>query len=151
MSRQTTMFNAFTGMSPFEKRALVNFIRKNAGIASSIAIQEALDYALKRKPSFGGFIVTAYENHQLIGAIVVNQTGMEGYNPNNICVFVAIDHDFEEKEEVLRQLMSKAISYSNGDIAMHIEPDNPALQLYQNMGFRAQYLELRLDKERAIA
>jgi ribosomal-protein-alanine N-acetyltransferase len=151
MSRKTTMFNAFTGMGLLEKRALVNFIRENSGVASSNAIQEALDYALKRKPSFGGFVVTAHENHQLIGAIVVNQTGMEGYNPNNICVFVAIDHSFEHKEEVLCQLMGKAISYTNGDIAMHIEPDNPTLQLYQKMGFKAQYLELRLDKEPAIA
>ncbi len=151
MSSQTTMYNAFTGISPFEKNALVDFLCENTGGAARHDVQEALDYALKRKPSFGGFIVAVTENRRLLGAIVVNQTGMEGYSPNNICVFIAIAKDCPRQEIVLQQLMHKAIGHANGDIAMHIEPDHPALPLYQKMGFRAQYLELRLDKGRAIA
>lgn len=151
MSRQTTTYNAFTGMSPLEKNALVDFICENAGGASRRDVQEALDYALKRKPSFGGFIITVSENKRLLAAIVVNQTGMEGYNPNNICVYIAVAKKCAQQEAVLQQLMHQAIRHAHGDIAMHIEPDHPALPLYKNMGFRAQYLELRLDKERAIA
>ncbi len=150
MSRQTTTFNAFTGMSQLEKKAIVDFLctqNKN----SCEAVQEALDYALKRKPSFGGFVVVTMQRQRIIAAIVVNRTGMEGYNPENICVYVAIDKHCEQPEAVLHELMSKAIHHAQGNLAMHVEPDNPALQLYQEMGFRAKYLELRLDKERAIA
>lgn len=150
MSRQTTTFNAFTGMSPLEKKAIVDFLCTHTN-TNCKDVQEALDYALKRKPSFGGFVMATMERQRVIAAIVVNRTGMEGYNPGNICVYIAIDKQCEQPEEVLQELMSKAINHAQGNLAMHVEPDNPALQLYQQMGFRAKYLELRLDKERAIA
>ena len=88
MSSQTTTYTAFSGMSPIEKNALISFICENAGNSSKSEVQEALDYALKRKPSFGGFVVVITDGKPIIGAIIVNQTGMKGYNPNNICVYI---------------------------------------------------------------
>jgi hypothetical protein len=146
MSRQTTVYNAFTGMNPSEMGTLIRFLCSNGVGTSPRDVQEALDYALKHKPSFGGFVVAIKDNQRFLAAIVVNRTGMEGYSSNNICVFVGIDKSSEQQEEMLQQLMQKAISYANGDLAMHIEPDHPALQLYQQMGFRAKYLELRIEK-----
>jgi hypothetical protein len=151
MNCQTTIYNAFTGISQWERGALITFLCQFAGNATPYDVQEALDYALKHKPSFGGFIVAIREEQKFLGAIVVNHTGMEGYSPPNIFIYVAIDGAFPQQEEILKHLMQQAITCANGDIAMHIEPDHPALNLYKKMGFRAQYLELRLDKRGAIA
>ena len=42
--------------------------------------------------------------------------------------------------------MQKAIDYCKGDIALHVEADNPAKHLYEKMGFTNPYLEMRLKK-----
>ena len=42
--------------------------------------------------------------------------------------------------------MQKAIEVTNGDIALHCEPDNPAKFLYEKLGFTSKYLEMRLIK-----
>ncbi|MGN6476242.1 MAG: hypothetical protein ACTHKV_03375 [Flavipsychrobacter sp.] len=43
--------------------------------------------------------------------------------------------------------MNAAITQTDGDIALHVEPDNPARQLYEQLGFTNKYLEMRLKKE----
>lgn len=146
MSRQTTLYNSFTGMGLSEKQSLVEFLCSHAAGAHQSAVQEALDYALKRKPSFGGYILTTWEGRKIVAAIVVNRTGMEGFSPNNLCSYVAIDGHCADQEDILQQLIEKAIIHANGDLALHLEPDHPALRIYQRLGFRAQYLELRLHK-----
>jgi ribosomal protein S18 acetylase RimI-like enzyme len=42
--------------------------------------------------------------------------------------------------------MSTAIGMAEGDIALHVEPDNPAKILYEKLGFTSKYLEMRLKK-----
>jgi ribosomal protein S18 acetylase RimI-like enzyme len=42
--------------------------------------------------------------------------------------------------------MTEAINLAKGDIALHVEPDNPARHLYQKLGFDNKYLEMRLKK-----
>ena len=42
--------------------------------------------------------------------------------------------------------MQTAIQMANGDIALHVEPDNPAKILYEKLGFTNKYLEMRLKK-----
>jgi ribosomal-protein-alanine N-acetyltransferase len=39
-----------------------------------------------------------------------------------------------------------AIENTEGNIALHVEPDNPAKNLYERMGFTNKYLEMRLNK-----
>ena len=151
MTQQTTLYNSFTDMGLSEKQTLTSFISTHVAGASPAAVQEAIDYALKRKPSFGGFILITREGRQILGAIVVNRTGMEGFGPNSLLVFVANDGRHPDQEKVLTHLISKAIDHANGDIALHLEPDHPALAIYKKLGFRAQYLELRFQKPPAAA
>ena len=96
-------------------------------------------------------MVIVSEENRIVGAIVVNQTGMEGFSPNYICVYVTVEDDHDQRDVVLFHLLQKAIEHTNGDIAMHVKPDNPALRVYEKLGFEARYLELRLDKKRVIA
>ena len=42
--------------------------------------------------------------------------------------------------------MQMVIDETEGDIALHVEPDNPAKFLYEKFGFTKKYLEMRLKK-----
>src|SRR3989338_3906274 len=108
-------------------------------------ILKAIDYSLNECTSFGGFVVVQEENNELIGATVINQTGMGGYIPENILVYIAIHKDHRGKG-LGKSLMQKAIEVSEGDIALHVEAGNPAKFLYEKLGFTNPYLEMRLKK-----
>ena len=70
---------------------------------------------------------------------------MEGYIPENILVYIAVNKDFRGKG-LGKQLMEKAIGFATGSIALHVEPDNPAKKLYEKLGFTNKYLEMRLQR-----
>mgnify|MGYP003620698449 CR=1 FL=1 len=89
------------------------------------AIQKCIEYVMN--PEKGG------------------QIGMNGYIPENILVYIAVDNSVRGKG-FGKKLMQKAIDSVEGDIALHVEPDNPAKKLYENLGFTNKYLEMRLTK-----
>lgn len=111
-------------------------------------ILRALEYAQKEAASHGGFIVTGMRKEKIVGAVVINQTGMKGYIPENILVYIAVDGG-RRGEGIGKRLMKKAIELAKGDIALHVEPDNPARILYEKLGFTNKYLEMRLKKNKA--
>lgn len=110
-------------------------------------IMKCLDYAVSYFKHEGGFIVTAEEDGEIIGAVVVNKTGMEDYIPENILVYIAVNKNHRGKG-LGKGLMERAINFSNGSIALHVEPDNPAKHLYEKLGFTNKYLEMRLVKKK---
>ncbi len=148
MPYQFTLYDAFSGINAMEKSKVIRFLCDH-NLTPRHSVLEAVEYAVKLKPSFGGYVLVAEEDHQIIGAVVANRTGMEGYNPKNIFVFVTLHKDYEAEENLIRALLEKAIRYADGDVAIHVEPGHPALQIYQKMGFQAQYLELRLSKHKS--
>ncbi|TVR77352.1 MAG: N-acetyltransferase [Chitinophagaceae bacterium] len=111
-------------------------------------IGKALDYALSDFHHQGGFVVVASENDKIVGCVVMLQTGMEGYVPENLLVYISVHGDMRGRG-VGKQLMEKAIKFSQGNIALHVEPDNPARFLYEKMGFTTKYQEMRLVKEKS--
>lgn len=106
-------------------------------------IMKCLDYALSSFGHQGGFVVVAREDRGIKGAVVVNKTGMSGYIPENILVYIAVDSS-QRGKGVGKELMQKAIRMAKGDIALHVEPENPAIRLYEKLGFTNKYLEMRL-------
>ncbi len=108
-------------------------------------IMKAINYALNIGITPGGFVVVGSESGNIVGAVVVNKTGMEGYIPENILVYIAT-HRNQRGKGVGKQLMQKAIDEVEGSIALHVEPDNPAKILYEKLGFTNKYLEMRLTK-----
>lgn len=110
-------------------------------------IKKCIDYAFGENNKPGGMVITAIdsESDKIAGAVIINKTGMDGYIPENILVYIATDKNMRGKG-VGKQLMQNAIDLSTGDMALHCEPDNPARYLYEKIGFTSKYLEMRLKK-----
>lgn len=110
-------------------------------------IQKAVDYALGRAQKPGGLILVAKENNTIISAVVVTKTGMEPFIPANVLVYIATDKN-QRGKGIGKSMMNKVTELVEGDIALHVEPDNPARKLYENLGFTNKYLEMRLKQEK---
>ena len=108
------------------------------------AIMKCINYVYN--DTHGGFIMVGIDNDEIVGAVIINKTGMEGYIPENILVYIAVDGKIRGKG-IGRKLMNATIEEANGSIALHVEPDNPAKHLYEKLGFTNKYLEMRLMKE----
>ena len=130
-----------------EKNNILDFLFKNLEQYGDPRqdIEKCLQYALQETPSFGGFVLTAVLEDQIVGAVIVNQTGMKDYIPENILVYIATDANKRGKG-IGKTLMQHAIEQTEGNIALHVEPDNPAKKLYEKLGFTNKYLEMRLTK-----
>ena len=108
-------------------------------------IQKCIDYALARNGKPGGILFTAKEGTDMVGAVIVNFTGMKDYIPENILVYIATHNAYRGKG-IGKKMMEMAIEQTKGNIALHVEPDNPAKKLYEKLGFTNKYLEMRLNK-----
>ncbi|WP_299708691.1 GNAT family N-acetyltransferase [uncultured Pontibacter sp.] len=106
-------------------------------------IAKCMDYALSNAEGKGGSVIVAREDGKVVGALILNNTGMSGYIPENILVYVAV-HGSQRGKGVGKKLVQLATETSEGSIALHVEPDNPARHLYEKMGFTNKYLEYRL-------
>lgn len=109
------------------------------------AIMRCINFALDEKTKFGGFILVSKENNQITGAVIINKTGMEGYIPENILVYIAVHKDYRGKG-LGKDLMLKTFEKAEGSIKLHVEPENPARFLYEKLGFTSKYLEMRLNR-----
>ena len=103
-------------------------------------ILKAIEYSLNANR--GGFVLLGIADNKIAGAVVVNKTGMEGYIPSNILVYIAVDRS-QRGKGVGKILMQEAMKASQGGVALHVEPDNPARKLYEKLGFTNKYLEMR--------
>lgn len=139
----------FLKISPSENNAIFNkdqiasFLVKQLGEYGDPKehILKCLDYATD--PERGGLIILAVQNEEIIGAAVLNHTGMKDYIPENILVYIAV-HSEQRGNGLGRKLMETVIENTNGGIALHVEPENPAKKLYEKLGFTNKYLEMRM-------
>ncbi len=143
------VFNANNKPTKIEKTEIIEFLFKqleNFG-DSKEDIEKAVNYATKESLSFGGFILKAIFEGRTSCIVVVNQTGMKGYIPENILVYIATLKEFRGKG-IGKKMMLKAIETAKGNIALHVEPENPARFLYEKIGFKSKYVEMRYIKEK---
>lgn len=112
---------------------------------SKTDIRKALDYALSNAEGMGGFILVAREDNDIVGALVMNETGMSGYIPENILVYVAVDASRRGKG-IGGKIVREALERAKGDVKLHVEHDNPAKRLYERLGFTSKYAEMRYSK-----
>ncbi len=109
-------------------------------------IMKCINFALDDKDKFGGFIITSRDGDKINGAVIVNRTGMGGYIPENILVYIAVDKAYRGKG-LGKELMQRTFDQSEGDIKLHVEPENPARFLYEKLGFTSKYLEMRWTRK----
>jgi ribosomal protein S18 acetylase RimI-like enzyme len=109
-------------------------------------IAQCVEYSISKETSKGGLIITAESNDEIVGCAVTNKTGMKDYIPENILVYIATHKKYRGKG-VGKNLMQRVIENTEGNIALHVEPDNPARFLYQKLGFTNKYLEMRFIKK----
>ena len=131
-----------------EKEEITQFLYKNLEEYGDEKqdILKCLNFAVQdSENAIGGFVLVLKDEATILGATIVNETGMEGYIPENILVYIAVDTNTRGKG-IGKKLMNKAIEISVGDIALHVEPKNPAKHLYEKLGFENKYLEMRLKK-----
>jgi ribosomal protein S18 acetylase RimI-like enzyme len=144
---ETTFFDEGNKPTQNEKIEIIDFLYthlENFG-DSKADIEKAINYAVIDSPSPGGFLLKYLENNQIVSAVVINRTGMSGYIPENILVYIATHCDFRGKG-IGKKVMKLAIEWVDGNIALHVEADNPAKHLYEKLGFTNKYLEMRLSK-----
>ena len=105
------------------------------------AIKKAIRYAVD--PARGGIVLELLDEKKIIGVVVINDTGMSEYIPENILVYIAVDSDYRG-QGLGKELMQRALSLVKGSVALHVEEDNPAKHLYEKLGFVEKYREMRL-------
>jgi len=109
-------------------------------------IMKCIGYAYGDESGQDGFILVAHENDDIVGAVIINDTNMGGYIPEHLLVYIAVHGDYRGRG-LGSGLMERIIEETGGDIALHVEPDNPAVHLYEKFGFTNKYLEMRLKKQ----
>ncbi len=110
-------------------------------------IDKCFDYALNDNEGMGGYILNAFHKNKLAGILVINKTGMSGYIPENILVYIAVD-SIHRGKGFGRSIIEKAIELTEGNIKLHVEFDNPAKRLYERIGFECKYAEMRYENKK---
>jgi len=144
---KTKIYNYHNKPADAEKQTIIDFLYEHLDQFGDAKedIEKAVQYALRQFNSFGGFVLEALEKDETVSVVVVNQTGMKGYIPENILVYIATRKDMRGKG-IGKKMMLKAIEIADGNLALHVEPDNPARFLYEKIGFTNKYLEMRYIK-----
>jgi GNAT superfamily N-acetyltransferase len=140
-------FNVFSPESPLSEvqiDCLADFLV--SGLAEygdpKCDVIKCLTYAMEGTKGPGGLVITAGNFPDLEAALVVNHTGMSGYIPEHILVYFVVSQKRRGKglgQRMLEFLLTKL----EGGIALHVEPGNPAIRLYEKLGFANKYLEMR--------
>jgi ribosomal-protein-alanine N-acetyltransferase len=109
-------------------------------------VQSALSYALEKGCGAGGFLMLTHRDEKLLGALLMLRTGMAGYVPENILLFVTVDPS-TRGQGIGGRLIRKSIAECDGDVKLHVEYDNPAKRLYERLGFTTKYAEMRYSRD----
>lgn len=143
-------FQTFTplfSLSDLQKDQIADFLLKqleNFGDPKADVLK-CLDYAMNPEGQ-GGLVILAIEESELIGVLVLNHTGMSGYIPEHILVYFAVKKN-QRGKGLGRKMMNQLLGQISGSIALHVEPQNPAKRLYEELGFTNKYLEMRLSRD----
>lgn len=140
-------YDAFTRLSFLNINRITNFLHQQVADTDDdkSAIRKSLLYAAKEIPSLGGYAFVMEENEAILGAIVINKTGMSEYQSENLVVYLAVHKDYRNKG-IATKLLTKAITYCTGNIAFNIPKENSALSLLEKNGFKSEKIQLTLNK-----
>jgi len=140
--------NSYTGRdSEYHDYRIVNFLYEFLGPYADPKedILKCLDYVYAKHEGKGGFILLGIHEEEIVGCLVINETGMTGYIPENVLVYLAVNPKYR-KFDVGKRLVEHSKKIAKGNIALHVEPDNPSIKLYEELGFMNKCVEMRLER-----
>ena len=108
-------------------------------------ISKAVDYAFSDVEGKGGFLLAAIKDGVVLGEVVINDSGMSGYIPEHVLVYITVDKK-QRGKGIGKKLIEKAIKNCEGDISLHVEYGNSAYEIYKHVGFTTKYAEMRYKK-----
>lgn len=126
----------------------VNFLYEHLGQYGDPqhAIEKSIHYAFSKSDGKGGFVMIVKNDDTVIGGVVVNKTGMASYIPENVLVYIAVHRDYRGRG-IGSSSLRNAIEECRGNVALHVEKNNPAKRLYDRVGFETKYIEMRYRKD----
>lgn len=127
--------------------ALAQFLHENLKPYQDTVgdIQRGIQDAFRVLDGKSGFVLIAEQQGVVVGALVMLRTGMAGYIPSNLLLFVAVDAECRGLG-IGKKLVRRALQLADGDVKLHVEYDNPAKRLYEAVGFESKYAEMRFSK-----
>lgn len=138
--------NSYTGRdSEYHDYRIVSFLHNNIQPykADKETILRSLDYVYSKNQGKGGFILLGIQEGEITGCVVINETGMEGYNAENILVYLAIDPKFKNTG-LEKRLIDHSKKLAKGCISTYVDPSFASNELYRQIGFQNRNVELRL-------
>ncbi|QXP64189.1 MULTISPECIES: GNAT family N-acetyltransferase [unclassified Polaribacter] len=141
-------FDAFTRMSYININKISKFLHKHLEDdckEDKSAIRKSLLYAAKETSNLGGYAFVIEEKDKIIGAIVVNKTGMSEYQSENLITYLAVHKEYRE-QKIATKLIKEATKYCNGNLSLNINKNNNAIELFKKNGFVSQKIQMTLHK-----
>ncbi len=128
-----------------QEKDLVHFLHENMKPYedSTDDISAALAYARSSESGKGGFILIAERDERILGALVMLATGMGGYIPGHVLLFVGVRPELRG-QGLGGRLVQEGVRRCEGEVKLHVEYDNPAKRLYERLGFQSKYAEMRV-------
>lgn len=108
-------------------------------------IHRAFRYCFDVDAGNGGFLVLLEHKKRLGGAVLFLHTGMEGFVPAHILLFIGVDPALRG-QGLGRKLIERGLALCDGSVKLHVEYDNPAKRLYERVGFTSKYADMRLQR-----
>ena len=108
-------------------------------------VKQGITDALLPRNGEPGFVLIAEIDQQPVAALIMLRTGMKGYVPENLLLWVAVDQSVRGKG-VGSQIIRRSFELADGDVKLHVEYDNPAKRLYERLGMTSEYAEMRYHK-----
>lgn len=141
------MLNPSTTIGLVHKQQIVDFLYENLDEHqdNKMNISKAIDHAVGGMVNNGGFVVTAKDAGDIIGAAVLCKTGMEGFMPQNVLTYLAVRNDFR-RQEIGTKLMKKVLMFARGEISVQLKAydQKQTVEFFKKFGFNEKALQLNL-------
>jgi GNAT superfamily N-acetyltransferase len=145
-STNTVVLRPCDDVDSAQRRQIRDFLNNQLGSYGDVvdSIGQAIDFSLSDDACEGGYIVVERAEDHIAASVVVNETGMSNYIPENILVYIAV-HEDHRGEGLGKKVLSRAQEAAEGDIALHVEEGNPAIHLFRSLDFEKKYVEMRWE------
>jgi [ribosomal protein S18]-alanine N-acetyltransferase len=105
-------------------------------------IKSALSIVFDDGDTPGGFVILATQGEELLGVSVIHHTPWSGYVPENMLLYIGVRPECRS-QGIGRALIDDTLANCEGSVKLHVEYDNPAMRLYERVGFTSKYAEMR--------